>query len=230
MTATPNSHRVLIRTTLPLRPLPPNSSRAPITTARLLIRPLVPEDVHSLHVLRTQPEVMRNNPQGRPDADLEATRARLIPFLPPVDEGTFHFAICLRETSEMIGIGGCYNLSGVFGWPAIGYQLRREYWGRGLMTEFVRAWLGMWEALPRESVEVLVDPDSSTGEERERGVARELVTSSTIEENVASRRVLEKSGFACFKEWREADLRDLEVEIGLRGFRYVVQQHAGMKG
>lgn len=55
------------KTTLPARPLPLNSTRSPVTTERLIIRALVPEDLHTLHLIRTQPEVMINNPQGRID-------------------------------------------------------------------------------------------------------------------------------------------------------------------
>src|SRR5262245_41260385 len=89
---------VTIKAALPERPLPPNASRSPVTTDRLLIRALVPEDAHSLHMLRTQPEVMANHPQGRADKDLEETKRNLSPFLPPNDETTYNCAICLKET------------------------------------------------------------------------------------------------------------------------------------
>jgi RimJ/RimL family protein N-acetyltransferase len=215
----PKSDWVSVKTTLPARPLPPNSSRAAVTTERLIIRPLVPGDVEALHVLRTQPEVMANTPQGRIDRDLEQTRQKLVPFLPPHDDKTLQCAICLRATEEMIGVGGCHSLDSVFGWPAMGYMLRREVWGRGLATEFVRAWLDVWDGLPREEVEVVVSPDSLVSGD---GEALEVVTAFTTGDNVASQRVLEKSGFECFLTWREPDLRNPEVEVELRGYRCLV--------
>ncbi|KAJ9161876.1 Acyl-CoA N-acyltransferase [Coniochaeta hoffmannii] len=211
-----------IKTTLPVRPLPPNSSRPHVTTGRLLIRPLAADDVQALHVLRTQPEVMANSSQIRADRDLDETYQRLAPFLPPNDEKTFHCAICLRETGEMIGIGGCHSLSSGFGWPVLGYMIRREYWGRGLVTEFVGAWLGMWCALPREETEVVASPDSLLGDDRGDGRAGEVLVALTTSENVASQKVLEKSGFEHFMVWKEPDLRDPKVDIELRGYRYVV--------
>lgn len=214
----------MIKTALPERPLPPNSSRSPVTTDRLILRALVPEDAYSLHILRTQPEVMANSPQGRPDKDLEETRQRLNFFLPPKDETTYNCAICLRETGEMIGIGGCHQLTSMFGWPAIGYMIRKEFWGQGLATEFVKAWLEAWCKLPRAEAEMEIDrrtllPDG--GEE----TSPEQVIAFTLLDNMASQRVLEKAGFERFLAWEEADLRDPNFQVTLLGYRYVVGKH-----
>lgn len=208
-----------IKTTLPERPLPLNITRSPITTDRLLIRPLVPEDAHSLHVLRTQPEVMANSPQGRLDKDLEETQQRLSLFLPPNDEKTFNCAICLRETGELIGIGGCHQLVSMFGWPAIGYMIRTEFWGQGIATEFVKAWLESWCELPRAEAELEVDRRTLLADEDEES-SPELVTAFTLLDNLGSQRVLEKAGFERFLTWEEADLRDPTVQVTLIGYRY----------
>jgi RimJ/RimL family protein N-acetyltransferase len=136
---------------------------------------------------------------------------------------TYKVAVCLRDApgSDMIGVGGCYRLdSGVYGWPVIGYMFRREVWGRGIATEFLEAWLGMWRELPREEREVLVHPASVVMSEA--GKAEEVVTAFLVEGNAASRRVLEKCGFEKFHARREADLRDPKMEVELVGFRHVV--------
>ncbi|KAL7784322.1 acetyltransferase domain-containing protein [Trichoderma ceciliae] len=213
----------MAKTTLPDRPLPLNSNRPPVTTDRLIIRVLVPEDVHSLHILRTQPEVMANNPQGRVDRDLEETRPKLKPFLPPNDEMTYNFAICLKETGEMIGIGGCHKLFSIFGWPAIGYMFRKEFWGQGLATEFVQAWLDMWCKLPRAEAEFEVDQRSLR--DGDGAEALEQVTAFTVLDNVGSQRVLEKSGFERFLTWEEPDLRNPDVKVTLLGYRYFPSRH-----
>jgi RimJ/RimL family protein N-acetyltransferase len=172
---------------------------------------------------------MANTPQGLIDKDLEVTRSRLAFFLPPNDEKTFQFAICLKKTGDMIGVGGCHSLNSVFGWPAIGYMLRKEYWGQGLATEFVRAWLGMWCELPRAEAEVEVYRDSMFSEHEGDGKTVEIMTSFTTADNVASQRVLEKSGFQHFLTWREPDLRNPDVEIALEGYRYFPNYHAAGK-
>lgn len=221
MAPSPSSklHWASVKTTLPARPLPPNSTRAPVTTDRLIIRAFSPQDLQSLHVLRTQPEIMANNPQGRIDKDLDETRPRMDAFLPPNDEKTFNFAICHKETGEMIGTGGCYSLSSMLGWPVIGYMIHRDFWGQGLATEFVRAWLSMWERLPRAEIEVDVDPRTLPTSD---GPASEQVISWTTADNIASQKVLEKSGFEHFLTWTEPDLRNPDVNVELRGYRYFV--------
>lgn len=227
---TSKSEWLPVKTTLPNSPLPPNSSRPAVTTDRLIIRALVPDDVHSWHVLRTQPEVMANTPQGRIDKDLDETRSRLAHYLPPNDEKTFEFAICLKESGEMIGVGGCHSLSSSFGWPAIGYMLRKECWGNGLATEFVRAWLSMWCGLPRIEAEFDADPNSTRSDHGGGERTAETVTAFTTANNIASQKVLEKSGFEHFLTWREPDLRNPDDEIVLRGYRYYPASHAAGKG
>lgn len=209
-----------IKTALPERPLPPNSSRSPVTTDRLVVRPLRPEDAHSLHILRTQPEVMANSPQGRPDKDLEETQQRLNLFLSPNDEKTYNCAICLKETGEMIGIGGCHQLVSMFGWPAIGYMIRKEFWGQGLATEFVKAWLQLWCKLPRAEAELEIDRRTLLPDEGEES-SPEQVTAFTLLDNFGSQRVLEKAGFEKFLTWEEADLRNSELQVTLIGYRYL---------
>ncbi|SPO03643.1 uncharacterized protein DNG_06326 [Cephalotrichum gorgonifer] len=208
---------VSVKTTLPVRPLPPNSSRPPAITDRLIIRALVPDDVHSLHVLRTQPEVMVNTAVGEIDKDLQETQAKLDLSLAPNDRKTFNVAICLKETGELIGIGGCLSVSSMFGWPEIGYMLRREFWGQGLMTEFLHAWLDMWSKLPREETEFKVDPRTLPGGD---GPVQEQVTALTVADNFGSQRVLAKGGFEYSFTWSEPDTRNPTEDIELRLFRY----------
>ncbi|OIW31834.1 acyl-CoA N-acyltransferase [Coniochaeta ligniaria NRRL 30616] len=225
----PESERVSVKTTSPTRPLPPSSSRPAVTTERLIIRALVPEDAQAFHVLRTQAEVMANSAIGRVDKDLEETRSRLAAFVPPNDENTFHFAICLKETGEMIGVGGCHNLSSVFGWPELGYMLREELWGQGLATEFVRAWLNMWCELPRTVVQFDVHQKSAHSEHGGDEKTAEAVIAYTTAYNVGSQKVLEKSGFQHFLTWSVPDRRNPAVEVDLYGYRYFPNYHAAGK-
>lgn len=218
---------VTVRTTIPT--LPPSPSRPQVTTPRLLLRALAPSDLDAVHELRSQPEVMRWSSAGRADADKERTAARLALSLPPNDANTFNCAICLRETGELVGMGGVHTLERVagvqigFGWPEVGYLLRREYWGQGMATEFLGAFLEMWEGLPREVVERRVDVRSlvggMVGDEGEL-VAEQLVA-VTSGLNGGSLRVLEKSGFERFLVFEEVDFHDAEKMAELVAFRYL---------
>lgn len=118
-------HCVTVKTTLPTVPLPSNAERVAVSTERLILHPLTPEDLDLVHVLRTQSEVMQHSALGRIDQDLDETRKWLARFLPPHDSITVNCAICLKDTGELIGLGGCHRLQGSLGWPEIGYMLRK---------------------------------------------------------------------------------------------------------
>ena len=194
---------------------------------------------------------MITNPQGRPDRDITSeTKPALDRFLSPADLTTFYFAICLRDSKsedggerigdggeleeKMIGIGGCHKIASMFGWPVVGYMIRREYWGQGLTTEFLVAWLGLWRGLPREEVVVEVDPRSVSsvglggGDEGETDsmeeipVVMEQIVTWAVSDNIGSWRVMEKAGFEYLMTWTEADLRDLAVDVELKAYRYFV--------
>ncbi|KAH8878727.1 acyl-CoA N-acyltransferase [Thozetella sp. PMI_491] len=216
MTSLPRSQWVSVKTTLPARPLPANAIRPTVTTDRLVIRALVPEDLQGLHAMRAEPEVMATNPQGRPDRDIHETKPKLDPYLPPNDQTNFNFAICLKATGEMIGMGGCHKLDSIYGWPAISYMFRKDFWGQGLATEFLHAWLDIWGGLPRAEAEVFVDPRTLT---TRGGAEREQITAFTTGDNVGSQRVLEKCGFENFLAHEEPDLRNPAVKVVLLGFR-----------
>ncbi|KAJ5130882.1 uncharacterized protein N7515_006921 [Penicillium bovifimosum] len=190
---------VTVKALLPTIPLPANSERPAITTDRLLLRALQPSDLDALHVLRTQKEVMRWTRAGCIDESLEMTKSNLDLFLTPNDHVTANCAICLKDTGELIGIGGCHRYPGSYGWPEIGYMFRTEVWGKGFATEFLSAWLQFWLDLPRTEREARVQKGMVIGE----GVVDEHLIAITETENAASQRVLVKSGFEPFREYVE---------------------------
>lgn len=155
--------------------------------------------------------------QGRPDVDLAATRKHLATMLPPHDGSMFQFAICLKETGEFIGIGGCHKMTGELGWPVIGYMFRSEFWGQGFATEFVNCFLDAWWSLPREETDLQVD--RATIDDREAPkIQNECLIAVTVEDNTSSQNVLRKCGLSLVKVWTEPDLRDPTREETLYGF------------
>ncbi|KAK8082636.1 GNAT domain-containing protein [Apiospora saccharicola] len=213
---------ILVRTTLPILPLPTNDARPRLETARLLVRPLQQSDLAGLHALRTQPEAMTGTRLGRPDRDLAETQGALDFFLGHGDsEPSYLWGAFLRSTGELIGEGGVHALASdaaaASGWPEIGYKFRREHWGQGYATELLGAVLGAWWKLPRRSVEIRAnkravvtwaagdDDGSSVAVAREEASAVEHVYANAEPGNVGSCRVLEKLGFQRFHEWTEPD-------------------------
>ncbi|RYP64630.1 hypothetical protein DL771_008680 [Monosporascus sp. 5C6A] len=142
---------------------------------------------------------------GRVDRDEVETKIRLEADLPPNDVDNYDFVICLASTGEFFGTGGVYfgYSKDFFGWPEFGYMFKREYWGRGYVTEFVRAFFAAWWALPRCRVEIDVDArflDAGVPVAPGAEVPEQL--SALVEvSNFGSRKVLGKFGFRQFAEW-----------------------------
>lgn len=208
--------KATIKTTLPTLPYPAVETRPKARTERLLIRPPTAADAEELHVLRTQPEVMTWTARGTVDKDLEATREFLSKRLAPHDGVNYDFAICLASTGELIGMGGSHLREGALGWPDLGYLFRKEAWGKGYATEFLKAFLAIWWALPREEVELTVDRHTVAGDEGE--IKQERIMAITVTENMASHGVLRKNGLELVKVWEEADLRDKTKMVQLPSF------------
>lgn len=164
------------------------------------------DDLAAYRELRTQPEVMINTKKGCVDNTVEETKKEMQKFLSPTNNHKFLFGVFLASTGELIGEGGVHTLeSALAGWPEIGYNFKKEHWGRGYGTEFLRGFLRAWWGLPRATRTIRVIR-SSVKEEGEGEVA-ERVYADGLRENVRSVRVLEKLGFKRFREWTEPDER-----------------------
>ncbi|KAF4981234.1 hypothetical protein FZEAL_2922 [Fusarium zealandicum] len=200
---------VTVKTTLPKQPLPSNNQRQPWRTERLMMRPMRENDLGALNTLRSQAEVMMWSVQGRPDENIDETKTSLALRLPPQDIERYDWGICLAETGDMIGLGGIGMMKGDQGWPVAGYMFLKEHWGRGYATEFLKGFLPVWWALPREEVILEVDKNTVFGDGE---VQDECVSAITVGDNKASQNVMRKSGLELASVFDEADLRG-ETEV-----------------
>jgi len=97
----------------------------------------------------------------------------------------YTFGITLKDADELIGVVGLLNVDWRNKQGTIGYWMGSEYWGKGLMTDAVRLILSFgFESLKLHKIHA-----------------------SLFEENVSSRRVLEKCGFKLEGVKREARFR-----------------------
>lgn len=145
----------------------------PLSTARLLLRPLRGSDAAVLHELWTErdprvPPHRQLDEEGRPTvADLEqslrSSRSPTVELL----------AVQLGATGEVIGYCGLVD-SGrpVPGEPELAFELLRRHWGRGYATEAALA---------------VIDRARAHGHER--------LWATVWDWNTASRGVLRKLGF-----------------------------------
>ncbi|KAI8948381.1 acyl-CoA N-acyltransferase [Xylaria longipes] len=216
--ASENPSQIKVKTTLPTHPFPSNSARPAIRTERLIIRPLTQDDFEALRSLRTQPEVMACTARGVIDGDPSETQSRLDPFLPPGDADTYNQAICLASTGEFIGLGGVFRTTSELGWPEVGYMLKKEHWGRGYGTEFLKAFVQAWWSLPRSETETMVDALSVDA--REGDAVPEMLSAMVESTNAGSLRIMKKAGFKQFKTWKEVSQHPGSegAEVTLIGF------------
>ncbi|MCB0034606.1 MAG: GNAT family N-acetyltransferase [Anaerolineales bacterium] len=124
-------------------------------TKRLLLRPLTLTDVPALFELYRDPETMRFM-TSLPHQSAAETHAELERGL--TRQGAFYWAICLRESGEVIGL---VNYLGETTVPGMGYALRRDFWGRGLMTEAARAAVAYgFEQVGYNRIELWIDQNN----------------------------------------------------------------------
>lgn len=100
-------------------------------TPRLVLRPLQPGDAEGLHAFFSDPEAMEL--WGKPHAELAETQAWVDSTLKAPPERTMEYAV-LRD-DIVIGRAGIWRS------PELGFFLRRDAWGQGLMQEALDALL-----------------------------------------------------------------------------------------
>ena len=152
-----------------------------LETERLLLRPWLESDLNDLFEYASVPGVGEMAGWAHHES-IEVSKGRLIRFI----EGKKTFAIVLKENNKVIGSLGVEEygledkLSEFFDYRgrSIGYVLSKDYWGRGLMPEAVRA-----------VVEYLF-----------HALDYDFLLSGHFDKNDRSRRVQEKCGFVPYRK------------------------------
>jgi RimJ/RimL family protein N-acetyltransferase len=171
-----------------------------ITTERLLLRAFSEQDVDPLFDILQQPGILRYFP--RPDPPPREVAARLVARqLAHWEEHSYGWwAVEARDEPRLLGWAGLTYLLET-GETEVAYLLRQEVWRRGLATEAAKAAL-------RFGFD---------------GFAFPFIIGITHPENIASQRVLEKSGLHFVER---------TVYFEMDCFRYVIDRDdgAGNKG
>lgn len=108
-----------------------------LTTARLALRQLSPDDVPALHAIFSDPQVMRFW-SSEPLRDLAAARTLYeeIDALRASD-ALYQWGIECRDDRQLIGTTTLSRLDAQNRRAEIGFALRSDRWGRGYATEAV---------------------------------------------------------------------------------------------
>jgi len=149
-----------------------------LTTDRLVLRKLVPEDFEAVRKIHSDPRVMAIYGGVFTEQGTREWIQRNIDRY--ARDGVGFFAITLKDTGELIGCGGVIMQSTDQGVePEIGYQMRFDQWGKGYATEMaLRCMQYAFETMKVDHIISLIRPD-----------------------NALSRRVAEKNGLKVDREY-----------------------------
>jgi RimJ/RimL family protein N-acetyltransferase len=153
-----------------------------LETERLLLRRFTRDDADALFELDSDPAVMRWLSGGTP-TPREVIETEILPRFRQYDEGApglGFWAAVEKDSGAFIGWFCLRAVEGAPGVAALGYRLRKAVWGRGYATEGARALIYKGFA--------------------ELGLQR--VVATTYQDNLASRRVLEKLGLRLVRRFR----------------------------
>lgn len=168
----------------------PSDLSAPfeLVTSRLRLRDYGPEDLQAVHAVSGDPVVVEHLPFGPNTlADCEAFLRRVAESARTRPRRTFEVALTDKSNGELVGGIRLGVQSDVHRDASLGYILRRDLWGRGLVAEAASA---------------LVDFGFDH-------LDLHRIWATCAVDNIGSRRVLEKLGMK-----REAHLRE---HLWLRG-------------
>jgi RimJ/RimL family protein N-acetyltransferase len=168
-----------------------------LATLRLRLRRFSATDAELLVELDSDPEVMRFLSGGAPTPRLVVVENVLPRFRrESAEPGLGYWPAFTRPEDEFVGWFSLCRREG--GGAELGYRLKRSAWGRGLATE------GSAALIRQAFLSGRID----------------RVTAVTYEENVASRRVLEKLGMRLVRSFRmsDADVADAsyDTQSGVR--------------
>lgn len=142
-----------------------------LTTSRLRLRQIRPDDVDDLHAILSDEAVTQ--PYG---VETFSTRREAKERILTIQRHyrarqALRWAITCRDAGRLIGACGFVAWKRKFCHAAIGYELAPAYWRRGIMTEALTAVLDFgFKRLDLNRIEALVKPDN----EASLGLLRKL--------------------------------------------------------
>lgn len=144
-----------------------------IETAKLILKNYSENDLVNVHILKSDPMVWKFSTKVA-TAKLEDAKIHLENVLKNYAENKCDFqALFLKDTGEYIGEAGILSFNKECNRMVLGYNLLTRFWENGYATEITKALVKhLFEVEKVERIEALVGNG-----------------------NIASRKVLEKSGF-----------------------------------
>ena len=134
----------------------------PLRTERLLLRDYAADDFEAVHAYGADPEVVRFMAWGPNDE--AATRdflTRTIAATREAPRTSWELAVVLAETGELVGGCGLMPRRLPYREWELGYVLRRDLWGRGVVPEAARAVVDFgFRQIGAHRIFALIDPEN----------------------------------------------------------------------
>lgn len=134
-----------------------------LTTERLVLRQIAPDDVQAVFELRSDPTVMHFI--ARPVAQTLDDAMALIELITQkiLRQDGINWGIALRQDPRLIGIIGYATIAKDELRAEVGYMLHRDHQGQGLTTEALAAVLRYgFQQMRLQSIEAVVHPQNAT--------------------------------------------------------------------
>lgn len=113
-----------------------------LETRRLILREIVSDDADAIFALRSDYEVTRHN-IGAPYTEIAQARALVEGIAEDVGAGVPRWGIALRTgDNTLIGMVGFNTWERQDRRSSVGFDLAREHWGGGIMSEALRRVIG----------------------------------------------------------------------------------------
>ena len=164
-----------------------------IETERLILRAVTVEDAEAIFAWASDPDVnkfMIYPLHENTDVTREWLKTRDIN-----GKDEFDLGFVLKETGELIGQGGLFYHEDLDAWD-VGYNLRKDYWGQGLVPEAIQAIIDY------------VD--------KEKGIC--AIVGEFAKDNIKSKRVMEKLGMTY---WKDGQFSKLDGSVIFESCKYI---------
>ena len=164
-----------------------------IETERLILRAVTVEDAEAIFAWASDPDVnkfMIYPLHENTDVTREWLKTRDIN-----GKDEFDLGFVLKKTGELIGQGGLFYHEDLDAWE-VGYNLRKDYWGQGLVPEAIQAIIDY------------VD--------KEKGIR--AIVGEFAKDNKKSKRVMEKLGMTY---WKDGQFSKLDGSVIFESCKYI---------
>jgi len=132
-----------------------------IETKRLILRQLTPDDLDFVFQHFSNPSITEFLLDEPPVSDISQAQEIIEFYLEPEKKSRNRWGIVLKSNDQIIGTCGFHKWNKRDLRAEIGYDLNPDFWGKGIMTEALRAAIqNGWDGMGLNRIEAIVYPEN----------------------------------------------------------------------